>query len=60
MIEMTMNTYSHAMPEMFGATARAMDAALEDRPAAGPNLVPLDDPETPMDADSEADEAAEG
>ena len=39
-----MNTYSHVMPEMGGATARAMDAALEAETADGepPNLVPLE------------------
>ena len=42
-----MNTYSHVMPEMGGATARAMDAALEAETALGelPHLVPLE-PET--------------
>ncbi len=44
-IEMTMNTYSHVMPEMSGAASRAMDAALEERHGdGGPNLVPLEGP----------------
>lgn len=56
-IEMTMNTYSHVMPEMGGAAARAMDVALEERPAEGPNLVPLEGSETMIENE---DFAAEG
>lgn len=46
-IEITMNTYSHVMPEMSGATARAMDAALDERPALGepPDLAAPEEPE---------------
>ena len=65
-IEVTMNTYSHVLPEMGGATARAMDAALEAETASGvlPSLVPLEPGEkigqASVDADGGSEEAAEG
>lgn len=53
-IGITLDTYSHVMPGMGSAAAGAMDAALENRPGEGPNLVPLEDPEAPLNNDDEA------
>lgn len=64
-IEITMNTYSHVMPEMSGAAARAMDTALEENSLSGepPDLVPLEEPDKNSgEADSSVNEgeAVEG